>query len=399
MLAVTLNARTLLLICGATGCWAFSFGLGSQVVTHWLKAHQVSDTVIGITHSFYYFGMAIGAFTVPRLSTRFGPSRCVLIGMIASGTTLGVFPLLGGEAWAYALRFLNGWAGALSVIPLEAIVSRDSAPESKTQNFGYYGLATVLGGSIGISSSLHLYEFSTALSFWIGSATPVVAALTLLPAIATQATPAAELGASASLGILRNFLSYGTAWSQGFIEGIMIAFLSLYIESLSYSKEISGDFVAIATIGTIVLMAPISWLGDRCGKTPILLGCYAVTALGLFGLPYLSEPIELGVTLFVFGACAGAMYPLGLALLTDRMPASGLARAYAWYLAIECVGCQAGAAAAGKARDIWGQAAMFPVGLTAVVGVLAIWAAMRLTGLDRRAGADFEKKNELRFAA
>ena len=138
-----------------------------------------------------------------------------------------------------------------------------------------------------------------------------------------------------------------------------------------------GTFVAVATIGTIVLVVPISWLGDRCGKTPVLLGCYAVTALGLLALPFVTEPILLGGTLFIFGACAGAMYPLGLALLTDRMPASGLARAYAWYLAIECVGSQLGAAAAGKARDIWDEAAMFPAGLAAIIAVLAIWATLR----------------------
>jgi uncharacterized membrane protein len=67
------------------------------------------------------------------------------------------------------------------------------------------------------------------------------------------------------------------------------------------------------------------------------------------------------------------MYPLGLSMLGDRIAESGLARAYAWYLAIECVGSQLGAAAMGAARDFWGGASMFVVGLAAVVGVLNVW--------------------------
>jgi predicted MFS family arabinose efflux permease len=72
------------------------------------------------------------------------------------------------------------------------------------------------------------------------------------------------------------------------------------------------------------------------------------------------------------------MYPLGLSLLSDRTSANGLARAYAWYMAIECVGSQAGAAAMGKARDLWGDASMFAVGFIALVAVLAFWLTSQI---------------------
>jgi hypothetical protein len=71
------------------------------------------------------------------------------------------------------------------------------------------------------------------------------------------------------------------------------------------------------------------------------------------------------------------MYPLGLSMLGDRMPDSGLPRAYAWYLAIECVGSQAGAAAMGRARNDWGDTQMFAVGLAALVVVFIAWIVVR----------------------
>ena len=384
---MALDARSLLLICWTSGCWAFSFGLGTQVVSHWLQAQGASDTVIGLNHSFYYFGMAIGSFAVPWLTRRPGPAGCARLGMIASGITLALFPLSDAEYGSYLLRFLNGWAAAMSVIPLETIVSRDSALEKKTRNFGYYGAAMVLGGAVGMSVSLHLYEAGVGFAFCLGGAVPVITGLIVRPALATQSQPAETQNLRVSLGLLRNVLSYGTAWCQGFLEGLMISFLSLYLEALGYTRGVAGMFMGMATIGTVLLVVPISWLGDRCGKTQVLLGCYGMTALGLVVIPWLTNAIGLGSVLIVFGGCAGAMYPLGLSLLTDRMPESGLARAYAWYLAIECVGSLVGAAAVGKARDVWGETAMFPVGLSAVVLVIATWLGLQYRWRNRRTSA------------
>src|SRR5713101_7599090 len=111
--SVALNARLLLLICWTSAAWAFSFGLGSQVVSHWLKALGANDTLVGLNHAFYYFGMTIGSFAVPWLTRRLGPAGCARLGMIASGITLAVFPWSDGEYGSYLLRFLNGWAAAM----------------------------------------------------------------------------------------------------------------------------------------------------------------------------------------------------------------------------------------------------------------------------------------------
>ena len=38
-----MSARTLLLLCLASAGWAFGFGVGSQVCTHWLKEHGTAE--------------------------------------------------------------------------------------------------------------------------------------------------------------------------------------------------------------------------------------------------------------------------------------------------------------------------------------------------------------------
>jgi MFS family permease len=377
MVAVFLNARTLLLICWASGCWAFSFGLGSQVVTHWLNAREVNNTIIGLTHSFYYFGVALGSCAVPWLNRRLGPIPCAALGMTFSGCTLALFPW-GDDVWAwYLLRLLNGCASGMSLVPLETIVSRDSHPDKKTEHFGYYGLALTIGGAIGIWMGLHLYHPGRTLAFYLGGAVPIVTGALLAAGMRRYRISEESTGPRHPLGWGSNFLSYGTAWCQGFLEGGMLAFLSLFLLARGFTPDEAGMFMSVTMVGLILFQVPVSWLADRWGRIPVLLSCYAMVAMMLGTIPWLESSSTLAISLFVLGACSGAMYPLGLAMLGERMPASALARAYAWYLAVECVGSQVGAAAMGKARDRWGERSMFAVGLAAVVLVILIWLPLR----------------------
>ncbi|HMF18610.1 MAG TPA: MFS transporter, partial [Gemmataceae bacterium] len=149
------------------------------------------------------------------------------------------------------------------------------------------------------------------------------------------------------------------------------------------SEDAAGGLMGVTTIGVILFQVPVSWLGDRLGKVPVLMGCYAVVVGGLVVLPWCMPSIWLGVCLFLFGACSGALYPLGLSLLGEGVSEHSLPRLYAWYMAMECFGSLLGAPAMGQARDWWGQAAMFGVGLAAILGVLAAWLVMRTIHIRR----------------
>jgi MFS family permease len=224
------------------------------------------------------------------------------------------------------------------------------------------------------------------LTFGVGAIVPVLTALIVDDGLLRRSSQDNADDGTAPLGWGRNFLSYGTAWSQGFLEGGMLAFLVLFLEARGLATATAGLLMSVMMLGVILFQVPMSWLADHCGKTPMLLVCYGLVASGLASIPWLPNGIWLAIALFTFGAFTGAMYPLGLSLLSDRMPAHGLARAYAWYLAIECIGSQLGAAAMGKARDHWGETSMFAIGLAAIIGVLVSWVAVR-AWLTKSAGS------------
>jgi MFS family permease len=367
--------RNLLLICLASAAWAFGFGVGSQLVSHWMNAQDASKELIGWNHSCYYFGLAMASLGVPWMSRRLGP-RGAALGMLVCGPTLALFPWVGPVGW-FVLRLVNGAASALSLIPLEAMVSREAPAGQRARDFAFYGVAITLGGALGMWGALQLVEWDALLAFYAGSALPMLGGLALLFWLPTRAAHDTETAGPIQFDWRRHFLSFGTAWSQGFLEGGMVAFLALYMESRGFSADVAGDLMGVTTIGVLLAQVPVSWLADRHGRIPVLLGCYAVVLAGLALAPICPGSIALAICLFAFGASAGAMYPLGLALLGDGLPESSLARVYSWYLAMECLGSLMGPPAMGMAIDALGGWSMFAVGFAAVAIVLTTWAIVR----------------------
>jgi MFS family permease len=376
----------LTIVCGVTALWAVSFGIGAQATTHWLKLRQASDSLIGFVHAFYYLGVAATALIVPSMTRRLGLGTTSL-GLLVSAFTLLLFPFTGGAGGWLLMRLLNGAGCALSLIPLETYLSRQSAPERRTETFGYYAVALTLAGAAGIALGLDGFNSDGLLihvlgsprnAFLLGAVFPFVGSMIAHHALAREEWDTSATSIAFSLSWKQHFLSFGTAWGQGFLEGGMLAFLSLYLVSHGLSTSAAGILMGVTMIGVIAFQVPVAWIADRCGRTPTLLACYAVTIVGLAVVPFCETHAWLGFWLLLFGACSGAMYPLGLSLLDANLPASRLARAYAWYLAMECVGSQMGAVLMGRARDLWGGGAMFAVAATALVGIVVAAAGIRV---------------------
>lgn len=374
----------LALACVIAALWSFSFGLGTQATSHWLKLEGASDTLVGLVHAAYYLGVAGTSLLVPWLTRRLG-LRTVSAGLFLSGAALLAFPFGDGAAAWLALRLVSGSGCAMCLVPMETFLSQHAPPDRRTEVFGYYAVALTLAGAAGIAIGLEGFNpdgvliqvlGSASNAFFVGAVFPLLAGLIAETTLAREAWDDAP-AAAAPIAWRKHVLSFGTAWGQGFLEGGMLAFLSLYLVSRGLSTSAAGVLMGLAMVGVIAFQVPVAWVADRFGRRPTLLACYGVALAGLLAVPWCESPAWLGVWLFLFGACAGAMYPLGLSLLDDSVPASHLARAYAWYMTMECIGSQMGAAAMGRARDAWGPASMFFVAAAGLLGVLAVWSVTR----------------------
>jgi MFS family permease len=378
--------RKLALVCAITALWAVNFGVGSQAVTHWLKNRAVHDTFVGLVHAGYYVGVACAALFVPRLVRRFG-LRTSAGGLVLCAVSVAAFHVGGGVPGWIAMRFLSGAGSALSLIPLETYLGQKAPAERRTEVFSYYAAAMAIAGALGIALGNEWFDpdgFTRGLlgpgrnAFAVAAIFPLLAALLAYFGLVREVQPDVSDSEPFRIDWRNHFLSFGTAWSQGFLEGGLLAFLSLHLMSMGMSLSAVGGLMGVTMIGVIVFQIPVSWLADRLGRTRTLLACYAVVLATLLSLPWITSLILLGCVLFLLGACSGAMYPLGLSLLGNKISAGSLSRAFALYTMMECVGSPMGAAIMGTARDLWGGHAMFHVGALALSAVLLMWIGVQI---------------------
>jgi MFS family permease len=373
-----LSPRRLCALCLASIGWAFSFGLGAPLASLCLRDLGCSDTVIGLNTAVYYLGIAVTAAAVPWLMNRLG-QNCLTLGMVFTGLTVAVLPWSGSMTAWFVLRGLNGMAAAMSLIPIETLVNRHSPAKHRARNFGFYAFSIALGWALGNWVGLRMYESEPKLAFVFGGASALLAALIVLGWLPYPAEAQQERVSKAPLRFAGNFLSFGSAWSQGFLEGGMIAFLSVYLFYMGLNADRVGWISSGIMLGAILFQVPVAWLADRLGRTRVLLACYGATALGLICAPFCSDAAWLSFWLFVTGACSGAFYPLGLAILGERLPGPGLARANAWYLAINCAGSLIGPAITGFMMDLLGKRAVFAAAEMAVMMVVLVWLSLQVS--------------------
>jgi MFS family permease len=384
--------RTLALLCVASLGWAVSFGLGAPLASLWLRDAGGSGRSIGLNTSAYYLGVALASPLVPWLMRR-GSRGCVLAGMLLDAITTAVFPWCGGWVAWHSIRFLGGVGTALSLIPMETLVNRNAAPQRRARDFGFYAVCVAGGIALGSVAGLAVYPAAPRLAFAAGGLVTLLAVPLAALAVPSRHHHSEERSAR-DVPWRAGLLSLGTAWAQGFLEGGTITFLSLYLLTLGFSEAGVSGLMGALFAGVVLAQLPVACVADRFGRRRVLLVCHGVVLAGLACVPWLRAALPLASWLFALGACCGALYPLGLALLGERVPPSALARANAWYLAWNCAGSLSGPVLMGLAIDAGGIRAQFAVGTAAVVLVLVLG-----TVADRKARRQADRQTEQPRAA
>jgi MFS family permease len=369
--------RGLVVLCLASAGWGFSFGLVVPLGALTLRDAGWSASVIGLNTSLYYLGVVLMSLLVPVLCPRPG-RRLIVAGMALDGLATILFPWAGGLLTWSLLRLVSGGATACSLIPMETRVNRDARPEKRAWAFGLYACSVALGVGLGPLVGLPLYPVLPRLVFVLGGAVSLLSALLVACALPPGTTSLEE-------GVGEPFrwravivLSLGTAWAQGFLEGGMLTFLSPWLLSLGYTEAAASGLLAALFLGVFLVQLPGACLADRLGRTRVLLTCHAIVLAGLLLLPWCHQPLALACWLFLVGASCAVLYPLGLALLGERLPPAALVRGNAWYLACNCVGSLSGPWMMGAAIDLIGSNAQFAVGAGAVVVVIGSWLTWAL---------------------
>ena len=318
------------------------------------------------------------------LMRRFGYLPVLLAGAVLLGLPTLALLAPGSLAIMVAVSFVRGFGFGLSTVVAGALDAELLPPERRGEGLGLYGAVDTAPAIVALPGGIwlaHHYGFALVVVIAAAAALAPVAVFPWLRRAANGLGGAADSGAGQPAGLraglrdrtqLRLALIFATSTVAA---GVVASFLPL-------ARGMSAN-VAAAGLLAQALTATISrwWAGrsgDRHGHARLLVPGLVMAALGMIAMLALALPVAVIAGMCVFGTGFGIVQNATLALMMERVPASGFGTASAiWSLAYDA-GYGAGPAAFGLFVAHTG----YPAGL-ALTGMLMI-AALPSARMQRR---------------
>ena len=206
---------------------------------------------------------------------------CIITGMVLDALATALFPLVAGELAWHLLRFVGGIGTALSLIPMETLINHDAPPDRRARDFGVYAFCVALGIGLGSLVGLPLYPARPAPDVRPGRADHPPGRAARLARSARGCHARGSPRERTPLPWRAALLGLGTAWVQGFLEGGMITFLSIYLLGLGFTEVGTSGLMGGLFAGVIVAQLPLACLADRVGRLRVLLICHALVFVGI----------------------------------------------------------------------------------------------------------------------
>jgi MFS family permease len=302
-------------------CWGIIIPVTSVI----LEGKAVATPVIGLMASAIFIGMALGSPGVGKLIERFGIHPVLLGGLSLSGffmVMLAVFTSV--PAWI-ATRCALGISFGAVIISSEVLINRFSSDENRGRNLGLYAFAFSFSLMI-TPIALWLVTFGTGVPFIGGALACFAAALSMRTSIRTERDKKSVAPSRIQRLVTRISLSLLTNFIAGFMEGSLIALIPLYALREGFTAAQTGILLSAFMIGHGGGPPFIGLLADRIGLRRVLAVIYVlgfavfiIIVAGSFGM-------SLAFPLLLAGMSVGALYPLAVGIIGERLPPEDLPR-------------------------------------------------------------------------
>ena len=332
---------------------------------------------IGMVVAAYSVGFLLGCRFAGRLIRRVGHIRAfaVLAGAMCAFTLLYPF-MIGTVPWTL-LRAFNGAAAAGMFMITESWLNHRTPAGERGRVLAAYTIANKLafgGGQflLGLADPGGQLLFMAAAIAYALSLIPVAATAESAPPIEdARRMRLHELYRASPLGVVGVLLA-------GLVGSAVSGLAPVFAQRIGLSATEVGTFIAVLTVGGLVLMWPIGWLSDRFDRRIVLLATVLLMMLSAMGLAvaWNWSMFALYSLIALFGGLSGAIYPICVAHTNDFIEKSQVVSVSGSMLLLWSVGATIGPLAASPLMDAFGPSALFWLA-AAFSMALAIFVAYR----------------------
>ena len=356
----------------------------------------------GLVTGVLLLGTVVAELASASLIRRHGYLRALLAGAALLGAPTLALLASGSLAIMVAAGFVRGFGFGLSGVAAGALVADLLPPDRRGEGLGLYGALDSAPGIVALPLGIWLADhYGFALVVVIAAAAalaPMAAFGWLRRATASVGGPGGTGGTDRSAEGLGAAASAEAVEPAGLVAGLrdrgQLRFALIFVTTtvaagivasfLPLAWGISANTAAAGLLAQALTATVSRWWagrrGDRRGHERLLVPGLVMASLGMIAMLALTLPVAVMAGMCVFGIGFGIVQNATLALMMERVPASGIGAVSAlWNLAYD-TGYGAGPAAFGLFVAHTG----YPAGL-ALTGIPMI-AALPLArrGLRRR---------------
>jgi len=319
----------------------------------------------------------VGAPLTPWLARVLGV-RTLLLGAIA----LAIAALMGfafvTDYWLWLpLRAAFGLSLTVIFVVSEYWISAAAPPAQRGFVLGLYATVLALGFAIG-PAMLSVTGAEGLLPFFVAAG--LVAAAAIPVALAGRdATVKMEGKGRTAFGKIfaASPVALCAALLYGAIETGLNGLLPVFGMRSGFPEGWATAQLSLVALGNVVFPIPIGLIADRLNKVRMLAAFAFVGLAGALALPALAvDRTTYAAGLFLWGGVIGGLYPVGLAVLSERFRGAGLASANAAYIMMYALGMIAGPPVLGFGLDLASPRGLFDALAALFATYLALVAAV-----------------------
>ena len=354
--AATANPwRTLLPVFAACAAIGLQAGVAMPLVPLALERDGADKFTIGLVSAAWAVGMLAFGTRIPVLAARLGAARAIILAVVAgSAITLAYTVTSGPIAWA-VLSFLHGAVGGVPWVVSEIWMNVVVEEKRRGRVMAIYAMMVALGMALG-PLVLQVVGVYGPTPFVACAALALLVAVPLLPywSSAPRITHERNSGYLAVIGVAP--LAMFAGFSCGLGEQVAFSFLPVYAVGAGVPPELGALWLSTFVMGNVVLQWPIGWMADHFDRRAVLAGCSAASAALMVLLPFVpAQSHGVVAVILLWGGISFAIYPVGLALMGQRISGGDIARGNTAFSMLYIVGGLVGRPLAGAAMDVFGD--------------------------------------------
>ena len=333
-----------------------------------LRASELglSQTLIGLSGSAYFFGFLTGALVIPPIIARVGHIRSFTALLAIFLSSFLFLSLVDDGIFWVLVRFVLGAVMCGSYTVIESWLAEHSDRSNHGRVLSVY-TAIVLGSMavgqylLGLTEANPLYPF-ILVSLLVGLA---IVPVSLTGSLAPAPVPATRFDFFKLYR--RSHTAFAGALGSGVVMGGFWGLGAIYALGVTNDPSFVPTFIAANIIGGALAQYPIGMASDRIDRRYVLAALCALSGIAAFGLMLASSQQALLFGAFAFGAFANSLYAVSLAKAADNSKREEFVTIGSSVLLLNALGSASSSLVIGWAMRSMGDGALF-----ALVGIASL---------------------------